>query len=352
MPAGVFKERYSQLMAHLRYPIHWAGLAAGLALLLALPLAGSYAMSMAIDAAIFFVAAVGLAVTTGLAGQISLAQGALLGVGAYTVAKTLEFLAAHGHVAEGSALLLIPVAGLVAAAVGLLVGLPSFKLKGYYLAMASIAAQAVLMYLFQRVIDPNQGVTVPDEAMTLGGLYFGGGGTALYYLTIGVAAVMALAAANIGRSSIGRAFKAVRDNDVSASIVGIDVARAKALAFALGAFYAGVAGALYALYNISFGWDAFGLDTSIELLAIVLVGGASRIIWGPLLGVLLLHTGWSLLDDVVSGLPGVGLIGGADTVKYLVFGLLVAGFVVGEPDGLIGVLRRVKEYFRLWPFSY
>ena len=351
MPAGVFKERYAELMAHLRYPIHWAGLAAAALFLLLLPLAGAYPESLAVDAAVFLVAAIGLNITTGLAGQISLAQGALMGVGAYTVAKTLELLSAQGAVPQGAALLLVPVAGLVAAAVGLLLALPSFRLKGYYLAMASLAAQVLLVYIFKTIVDPYQGIVVPDEAKTLAGVYFGGG-AGLYYLAVLVAALMALVAANIGRSSLGRAMKAVRDNDVSAAIVGIDVARTKALAFALGAFYAGVAGALYALSNSSVAWDAFTLGTSIDLLAMVLVGGAGRIVWGSLLGVLLLRTLWSNLDAPLSQLGFVSALGGVDAVKYLVFGLLVAYFVVEEPEGLIGVLRRIKEYFRLWPFSY
>ncbi len=350
MPAGVFKEKYSQLMAHLRYPVHWAALATGAALLLALPrIAGSYVADLAADAMIFLVAAIGLNITTGLAGQISLAQAALMGVGAFTVAKIGSMLAAWG--VPGAALLMIPVAGILAAAIGLVVGLPSFKLKDYYLAMASIAAQSVLVYIFKVWIDTSQGVPVSDAAKTVAGIYFGSN-PVLYYTVLAVTIATVLTAANIGRSSLGRAFKAVRDNDVSASIVGIDTARTKALAFALGAFYAGIAGALYALKNVSVTWEAFTLDTSIELLAIVLVGGAGRIIWGSLLGVLLLHTGWTLL----SNLSGVALLpawlGGETALRYLLFGVLVAAFVVKEPEGLIGVLRRIKEYFKLWPFSY
>jgi len=351
VPAGVFKEKYSELMAHLRYPVHWAAAAAAALFLLLLPLAGAYPVSVAVDAAVFLVAAMGLNLTTGLAGQISLAQAALMGVGAYTVARTVAWLYSAGHPVAGLGLLLVPVAGLAAAAVGLALALPSFRLKGYYLAMASLAAQVLLAYLFRTVVDPNQGIVVPEEALTVAGVDFGSG-PAMYYLVVGVAAVLALVAANVGRSSLGRAMKAVRDNDVSAAIVGIDVARTKALAFALGAFYAGVAGALYTVYNHGASWDAFTLATSIDLLAMVLVGGAGRVVWGSLLGVLLLRSLWGNLDAVLTGLPAVNMLGGVDAVKYLVFGLLVAYFVVEEPEGLIGVLRRVKEYLRLWPFSY
>lgn len=338
MPAGVYKESYLAQMAHLRYPIHWAAFALSLMLLVALPfIGGTYVAETAVDAMVFLVAALGLNITTGLAGQISLAQAALMGVGAYTIARIAPLL--HFH---GSALLLIPLAGVISAVVGVVTGLPSFRLKGYYLAMASIAAQSILEYIFQTVIDPNQGIEIPDSTKTIAGLNFGRE-PILYYVVLAVTAASVLTAANIGRSSLGRAFKAVRDNDVSASIIGINVTNTKALAFALGSFYAGIAGALYALRNTSVAWDAFMLDTSIELLAIVLVGGAGRIVWGSLLGVLLLHTGWNMIDS---------LTGGNVVVKYSVFGLLVTLFVVKEPEGLIGVLKRIKEYFRLWPYSY
>ncbi|ALL00256.1 ABC transporter substrate-binding protein permease protein [Pyrodictium delaneyi] len=335
MPAGVFKETYLADMAHLRYPIHWAALVAGLALLLVLPvMLGSYGAGLAVMLMVFFVGTVGLNITTGLAGQISLAQAALMGVGAYTAA----YLANAGV----SILLAIPAAALAATIAGVVLGLPSFKLKGYYLAMASIAAQAVLEYVFQTIVDPYQGIEINPEAKTLAGIYLGDGAP-LYYTVLAITILAVIAAANIGRSSLGRAMKAVRDNDISAEIIGIDVTRTKALAFAIGSFYAGLAGALYALASPSVGWDSFTMETSIDYLAMVLVGGPGRIIWGSLLGALTIRTGWSLLASVFAA---------SAAVKYLVLGGVIAFFVVKEPDGLIGVLRRIKEYLRLWPFSY
>jgi len=335
MPAGVFKESYLEDMAILRYPLHKASLVAGLVLVALLPLLlGSYGIDQAVALMIFFLGALGLNIVTGLAGQISLAQGALMGVGAYTAAH----LALHGV----NVLAAIPLAGVVAAATGFVLGLPSFRLKGYYLAMASIAAQAILEYVFKTWVDPNQGIAIPRGEKMVAGIYFGKG-LPLYYTVLAVSVLAVLAATNIGRSGLGRAMKAVRDNDVSASVVGINVARVKALAFALGSFYAGVAGALYVLANPSIEWGAFTLDTSIEYLAMVLVGGPGRIIWGSLLGALTIHTGWSLLASALAANAAA---------KYIVLGGLIAFFVVLEPDGLIGVLRRVKEYFRLWPFRY
>ncbi len=335
MPAGVFKETYLADMALLRYPIHKAALIAGLAIALLFPvLAGSYGIDQAVALLVFFIGAMGLNIVTGLAGQISLAQGALMGIGAYTVAH----LALHGV----NVLVAIPLGAIMTAAVGFVLGLPSFRLKGYYLAMASIAVQAILEYMFKTWIDPHQGISIPYNTKIIAGIYLGKG-LALYYLVLGATLAAALFAANIGRSGIGRAMKAVRDNDVSASVVGINVTRTKALAFALGSLYAGLAGGLYALANPSIGWGAFTLDTSIEYLAMVLVGGPGRLVWGSLLGALTIHTGWSLL---------AGAFAANAAIKYMVLGGLIAIFVVLEPDGLIGILRRAKEYFRLWPFRY
>jgi branched-chain amino acid transport system permease protein len=344
MPAGVFKEAYHQVMGHLRYPIHWVSLLLGLATLALLPvLVGPYYTGLAVSIAIFTIGAIGLNMLTGMAGQISLAHGALMGVGAYTAA----FLAHYGV----NILLAIPVAGFTAALVGFVLGLPSFRLKGYYLAMASIAAQALLEYVFS-LIDPDQYTPVPDEAKYLGPIFLGEG-LPLYYTAVVVAAIMALLAANIGRSSLGRAFKAVGDNDVAAEIVGVNVTRMKGLAFAIAGLYAGVAGGVYALANTGIDWEAFTLDTSIEYLAIVLIGGPARIIWGSLLGTIVIRAGWSMAESMLADiLAGAGLTIVASAAKYIILGSVVATFIILEPEGLIAVLRRVKEYFRLWPYSY
>ncbi|BEP16929.1 branched-chain amino acid ABC transporter permease [Pyrofollis japonicus] len=335
MPAGVFKETYLADMALLRYPIHWTSLGIGAVLLLAFPLiAGNYGVNTAVSLMIFFIGAIGLNIVTGLAGQISLAHGALMGVGAYTAA----YLANNGV----NILLAIPVAAITAAIVGAVLALPSFRLKGYYLAMASIAVQEILEYMFKTWIDPDQGITISTSSKNIMGIYLGNG-MPLYYTVLGIAVLAVIVAANVGRSGLGRAMKAVRDNDVSAQVVGINVPMTKALAFTIGSLYAGLAGALYVLANPGIGYGAFGLDASIEFLAIVLVGGAGRIVWGSLLGALVIHTGWSLLASAFS----------ADAAtKYIVLGGLIAVFVIAEPEGLIGLLRRVKEYFRLWPFRY
>ncbi|WP_168371196.1 branched-chain amino acid ABC transporter permease [Pyrodictium occultum] len=335
MPAGVFKETYRGLMAHLRYPIHVYSTAAALALLLALPfIAGSFIVDKLVLYMAFLVAAIGLNITTGLAGQISLAQAALMGAGAFTAA----WLTLHGV----NILLAIPAGALVAAAVGTVLGLPSFRLKGYYLAMASIAAQELLYYIYQRWVASNQYMPVNDSAKTLLGVYLGGG-KPLYYTALLITIAAAWAAANIGRSSLGRAMKAVRDNDISAEIIGINVAKTKAIAFALGSFYAGLAGGLLALQLVAIDYGNFSLEQSINLLAMVLVGGAGRVIWGSVLGLIAIMATHSILEMVFQGNP---------VYDYLVLGAIIAFFVVEEPEGLIAVLRRVKEYFRLWPYSY
>jgi branched-chain amino acid transport system permease protein len=342
----VFKESYEADMAIFRYPIHKAGLALGALAALAAPLAlDPYYLSLAVSTMIFWVAVIGLNITVGLAGQISLAHAALMGIGAYTVAFAALKLGLN-------AVLVIPLAGVAAAALGLLLSLPSFRLKEYYLAMASLAAQLILEYAYSR-IDPDQYTPVPPESKTLLGVVDLTDTVNLYYFTLLVAVAMALLAANIGRSTYGRAMKAVRDHDVAASAIGINVPATKALAFAIGGFYAGVAGGLYALFSSGIGWEAFTLVVSIEMLGMVLVGGPGRVVWGSLLGVLLLRTGWTMLESSLANtLAAVGLAFAASAIKYIVLGSLIVAFVILEPEGLIAVLRRVKEYFRLWPYSY
>ncbi len=335
MPAGVFKETYLELMGFLRYPIHRYAALLAAALLAALPLAADqFLVTKLAFYMVFLVAVIGLNITVGLAGQISLAHAALMGAGAYMAA----WLTLHGV----NILLTLPAAALTAAAVGTLLSLPSFRLKGYYLAMASIAAQELLFYIYQRWVAPDQYMPVNPDAKTLLGLDLSRG-PGLYYATLLVTVLAAWTAANIGRSGLGRAMKAVRDNDVSAEIVGINVTRVKALAFAVGSFYAGLAGGLLALHLSAIDYDNFTLEQSIDFLAMVLVGGAGRVVWGSLLGLAAIMAGQSMLEMVFQGNP---------VYRYLLLGAAIAFFVVKEPEGLIAVLRRVKEYLRLWPFSY
>ncbi|MCE4611092.1 MAG: branched-chain amino acid ABC transporter permease [Desulfurococcales archaeon] len=345
MPAGVFKETYEGDMAFIRYPIHKAALVLAVIAGLSAPLLlDTYYLNLAITALIFWVAVIGLNITVGLAGQISLAQAALMGVGAYTVAFAALKLGVN-------VVLALPLAGITAMIIGLVLSLPSFKLKEYYLAMASLAAQLLLEYAFSR-IDPDQYTPIPPEAKRLASIDLNEP-EALYYFTFIVAALMALAAGNIARSSYGRAMKAVRDNDVAASIVGVNVPLTKAIAFGIGGFYAGIAGGLYAIYSVGIGWEAFTLVNSIELLGMVLIGGPGRVVWGSLLGVLVLRTGWTLLEsNLVPILAAMGFSAFASAIKYIVLGTLITVVIILEPEGLIAVLRRVKEYFRLWPYSY
>lgn len=345
MPAGVFKETYERDMAIFRYPIHYVALALAVLASLSAPfLVGKYYLSLAIVMLIYWIAVIGLNITLGLGGQISLAHAALMGIGAYTVALA-------GLKLGLNAVLVLPVAGVSAALLGLLLSLPSFRLKEYYLAMASLAAQLLLEYAYSR-IDPDQYTPVPVDSKRLAFLDLTDP-TMLYYFTLLVAAFMALVAANLGRSVYGMAMKAVRDNDVASAAIGINVPMVKAMAFGIGGFYAGIAGGLYAIYSSGIGWEGFTLVNSIELLGMVLIGGPGRIVWGSFLGVAVMRTGWTLLESTVTPLlvaSGFSLV--ASSAKYFVLGGLIVAFIVMEPEGLIAVLRRAKEYFRLWPYSY
>ncbi len=341
MPCGVFKERYEEDMAFLRYPIHWAALAASLAFLLALPfIAGSeYTLCLAITVGIFAVSALGLNVIMGYAGLISLAHAGLMGVGAVAAVYAVE-----AGVPLPLALL---VGGAAAALVGLAFGLPSLRLKDYYLALASLAGQLIIEYWLARL--GYGGVIEAPEPRLLGISL--ASPIAYYYFVLGIAALSFLLVANMARSYVGRALVAIRDNDVAAEIAGVNVVKYKLIAFLVGSFLAGVAGSLWAFYLGVVSVEDYNLMASIWLIAMVLVGGMGRV-WGSLLGAMTIGLLPTFLNQALPALLGglgSSVVAG---VRDIIFGSIIVAVVILEPEGLIAVLRRIKEYFRLWPFSY
>ncbi|BAS26931.1 branched-chain amino acid ABC transporter permease [Limnochorda pilosa] len=320
---------------------------AGLLLLLSLvPLLRSdYLVYLATLVGIFVIGTLGLNLLTGNTGQISLGHGAFMGVGAYVTG----ILAGQGL----PFWLALPLAGTATAAVGAVFGIPSLRVKGLYLALATLAAQVILQFGFN-LYDSGGGGTsylrVGDP--TLFGLSLGSD-RAFYYLVLAVTAVFVFAALNLLRSRFGRAFAAIRDNDRAAAAMGVDVFLYKLLAFSISSFYVGVAGGLWAYLSGVVSAERFTLTLSIEYLAMIIVGGMGSVI-GSILGavfITLLPEGLRVGADLLSqAMPGVSnlFIG----LRYAVFGLVVVGFLVFEPQGLADRWRVIKSYFNLWPFRY
>ena len=313
--------------------------------LFSMPLwAGDYVLAMACIIGIHVIATLGLNLTTGNAGLISLSHGAFLGVGCYTVA----YLAKLGV----PFYLALPAAGAFTALIGVVVGLPSLRVKGIYLAIATLAAHFVLTFFFREwdaVTGGVPGTSIPRAR--LGGFEFAGD-RRNFYLIFVCAFGLAIAARNLARTYIGRAFVAVRDRDISAEILGVHLLRTKLTAFAIGAFYAGVAGGLLGYFYGSISPEYFVLTLSVFYLAAVIVGGLGTVL-GSILGALFM----TFVPEVLRLLAHASsqwfpaVAGLLLPMGQVVFGVLIIGFLVFEPKGLAAIWARIRRMFHLWPFK-
>lgn len=347
-PSGIFFTSHAGDRSLVRTRAQWICLLALLLALATLPWwASERWVSISYTTFITAVAVVGLQICTGYAGQINLGQSAFMGVGAYGAA--LAMMAGWNAIAG----LLIGGAG--AALFGVLFGLTAARIKGFYLALTTIAAQALFHFLVL-----NLPFTWFGGA---GGLYIESAGLfglkldndrAIYWFSLLVLIVMSAGAFGIVRSRHGRAFEAVRDDDVAAGMMGIPVAATKARAFLVSAFYAGVAGGLWvvALRHVSF--DQFTLFNAIWMIAMVIVGGLGSIV-GALIGTVMIQLAregvTSLGPSFVQWVPAVG----QDFVfaaMNVLLGALIILFLLFEPKGLMHRIEISKKAYRLWPFPY
>ncbi len=317
-----------------------------LALLALVPLgATSYQLDLLSRIGIAVIGAVGLNILTGFAGQISLGHAAFIAVGAYTAA-TLTALGLPVVVT-------IPGAGLASAAAGMVFGIPSLRLKGLYLAMATLAAHFIIEFVVIRwrsVTGGTSGIVVDTPALF--GFAFGSAAKIFYLIFVLVIAAV-LFARNLFRTRIGRALVAVRDKDISAEVMGIPLFRYKLLAFGVSSFYAGVAGALLAYQAGIITPENFPITVAIDYLAMIIIGGLGSVL-GAVLGAIFMTLVPDLLRLAATALSGTypALIGLIVTFREAVFGLLIILFLIFEPDGMAARWRTIKAYWKLWPFSY
>ena len=347
MRSGVFYTSYAADMALARSPLARARLALFASCVLVLPfVVSSYWLSLANQIAIATVGAIGLNILVGYTGQISLGQGAFMAVGAYasglaTIRWGLPFWIS------------IPLASLFTAAVGVFFGLPSLRLKGLYLAIATLAAQQIVEWIvthWTALTGGTEALVVP--APTLFGARintdFG-----FYWVAVIAASATALVTANLFRSRTGRAFLAIRDQDVAASATGVNVFRYKLTAFAVSSFFVGMAGALIAHYRTIVTWERFTLEVSILYLAMIIIGGLGSIV-GSFLGATVMTLLPALIAtfgrSLQTSIPRFAEI--LPAAQEAVFGLVVLLVLIFEPKGLAKVWSNMKTYFRLWPFSY
>ena len=343
MRIGTLKETYTADAALFDSHTQKVWLAVGAALLVLFPfMASDYWLYLACLVSINVASSAGLNILTGYTGLLSMGQAAFMGLGAYTVAIM--------QTRWGTPFLLnIFCGGMVAMLGGLVVGIPSLRVKGLYLAIATIAASFIAHFLFANfnITGGTGGLSVPPA--TLFGLPLDTS-FRLYWLVVPVTILMLLGAANLLRTRVGRAFIAIRDRDISAEVLGIPLLRYKLLSFGLSSFYAGVAGGLWAYFFRVVTPESFPLLMSIFFLAAIIVGGMGSIL-GGILGAVFMTMVPELLKLVVDLLPGGSeLTVFLSPVRTVIFGLLIIGFLVFEPHGLAEVWRRVRRFFHLWPF--
>jgi branched-chain amino acid transport system permease protein len=301
---------------------------------------------------ILSLAAIGLNILTGYAGQLSLGTAAFMAVGAFAAynfvlrVPGIPFLVAFAG------------GGLVAALVGVLFGLPSLRIRGFYLAVATLAAQFFILWFLTKVgwvsnYTPS-GVITAQQVVIFG--YAFTTPAAKYLLVLSIVALMALAAKNMARGNAGRSWMAVRDMDVAAEVIGIRLMHAKLLAFAVSSFYCGVAGALFAYqYLGTVEPEAFNLDLSFRILFMVIIGGVGTVL-GSFLGAAFVTLVPVLLSVSVRTLDSAFDLRIAEStisnLELMVFGGLIIFFLIAEPHGLARLWQIGKEKLRLWPFPH
>ncbi len=301
---------------------------------------------------VFSMAAIGLNLLLGYAGQLSLGTGGFMAVGGYATYKLITAFP------DLNVIVAFILAGLITAAVGLVFGIPSLRIKGFYLAVATLASQFFLSWMFNKVpwfynYNPSGTIIAPPREV-LGVMVIGPEATAevRYLVALTLVAVGALAAKNLVRSRIGRSWMAIRDMDIAAEIIGFRPMQTKLGAFAVSSFYCGVAGAMtLCLYLGSVETEAFDINVSFQVLFMVIIGGLGSIL-GSFLGAAFI----TLVPVFLTNAPQLfGIAMATDLQKHLevmIFGGLIVYFLIVEPNGFARLWQIAKEKLRVWPFPY
>ena len=350
--SGVFKTTYAADMALYPLPIaRWAVGAIAVLFVAVIPLIlHEYYLSIFNLVFIAIVGALGLNILVGYTGQISVGHAAFMSVGAYTAANLAVKLDLPFWIT-------LPAGGLMAALIGALVGIPSLRIKGLYLAIATLASQLIIEWVINHTPAISGGAQASIEVPrpTVLGHHLKTQGE-LYYFLLFFAVLAIVATLNLVRSRIGRAFVAIRDQDIAAEIIGINIFRYKLLAFAISSFYAGVCGVLYTYYFGIANYEAFQIVVSIDYLAMIIIGGLGSVL-GSILGAAFVTMLPIVIRWTVEGFGALFIDPGqlpaiTASLRLTIFGGLIILFLVLEPEGLNRLWRNIRNYFRVWPFSY
>ena len=343
--SGYFRTDYAQEIALIKTRLEWTSLVAFVALLIAFPfVASAFYLDLATQVFLASIGSLSLMLLTGFAGQVSLGHAGLLAAGAFTAGIFAKEFGAPIFVT-------LPCAAAAGAVLGVVFGLPSLRLRGLYLAVSTLALHFVVVYLggeYETKRGFSTGITIDAPVIAGFRLY---GGKVWYFILLAFAAASLLICANLLRSRSGRAWRSIRAHETVAEALGIHVAAYKLLAFVISSAMAAVAGALFAYYRGFVSVEAFSLFLSIQYVAMIIIGGMGSLL-GALLGAAFVTLFPYLIEAVMQRLPNAQAY--ADVlfaVNYAAFGVVMIGFLVFEPQGLVGVWHRIQNYFLLWPFK-
>jgi len=344
MPCGEYFTSYEERMGLVRWRTERIAFLVALPIPFLLPfvLSGG-ALSLVIRTLIFILAVLGLHVILGYAGEIVLAQGAFMAIGAYASTRI---------VAEAGLGLLpgMAVGGLLTAAVAVLFGLPSWRVKGFYIAISTLALQFIAEWFFENnelaMIHGGSQQNLPTDVGLVGEFFLLDTAMKQYFVVLAVVALFTLLTLNLSRTGIARVFRGIHENDLSSAVLGIDVFRNKLLAYAIGGFMIGVSGALYSLYLGFISPEFFTINLTLEHYVMLLLGGMGRV-WGVILGVSVV----TLLQEEIQDLI-LMYASDATALEPVFFGVLIIIVLAVEPKGVIAALGQIKEYLRKWPYAY
>lgn len=347
MESGIFFSDYAKDMTLRRTPAQKVRLALVIAFALIAPwFANNFQLTLLNQIGIAAIGAIGLNILVGYTGQISLGQGGFMAVGAYTSGLMAKNFGLPFFVA-------IPIACFTTAIIGGLFGIPSLRLKGLYLAIATLAAQQIIQWVvinWEVVTGGVDALVIPSP--TLFGLRLSSE-FAFYWVVLVCLILTVIATVNLFRSKTGRAFIAIRDQDIAAEVMGVNLFQYKVLAFATSSFFVGLSGALIAHWRTIISWERFTIDTSILFLAMIIIGGLGSVsgsIYGAAFMTLLPAILNNIGRDLEDSIPAISRV--IPFLQQAMFGLVIVLFLVFEPEGLAKIWRNIKDYFRLWPFSY
>ena len=348
----MLKTTYEADMALYPLPIaRWAVAAVAVLFFVILPLSvDEYYLSIVNLVSIAVIGALGLNILVGYTGQISIGHGAFMSVGAYTAAN---FAVRLGWPWAIDLLL----GGLMAALVGAIVGSPSLRIKGLYLAIATLAGQLIIEWTINHVTFISGGVQASIEVPrpTVAG-HIVSSQREMYFLLLVFVVLAIVGTLNLVRSRVGRAFIAIRDHDIAAELIGINIFRYKLLAFAISSFYAGVTGVLYTYYLGIANYEQFQITVSIDYLAMIIIGGLGSVL-GSIFGAIFVTLLPILIRYAMEAFGGVffspaAVLNIIPNLRLILFGALIIFFLVVEPEGLNRLWRNIRSYFRVWPFAY